>query len=126
MSIKCLHSFIHIIVWLLAIKHNQARYTKYRLDSLNQRVNHMMVHHLLSHLCKQLITHGNMQCAQGHMYMEPQVAVADPDEDGAVVVSCASQSYDMAMDAVGRVLGLPHSKVRELLRSSFFNCLSGF
>ena len=54
--------------------------------------------------------------SQAHLYLEPQVALALPDEDGAVTVHSATQSVDMVQFAVSRALGLPAHKVRAACR----------
>lgn len=43
--------------------------------------------------------------------MPLQVAVAEPDEDGAIKVVSATQGTDIVQGAVAAVLGLPHHKV---------------
>jgi len=54
--------------------------------------------------------------SQGHMYMEPQSAIAEPDEDGALNLTVSTQCYDMVQEAVARVMGLPHNKVQVRVR----------
>lgn len=49
--------------------------------------------------------------SQQHFYMEPQVAVATPDEGGALVVYSSTQGLDNIQEAVCRVLGLPANQV---------------
>lgn len=41
------------------------------------------------------------------MYMETQCAVADPDEDGGMVVHSSTQTLDGVQSAVARALGIP-------------------
>lgn len=45
------------------------------------------------------------------MHVLLQVAVAEPDEDGAIKVVSATQGTDTVQGAVAAVLGLPHHKV---------------
>ncbi|KAK9842187.1 hypothetical protein WJX84_005055 [Apatococcus fuscideae] len=50
--------------------------------------------------------------SQQHMYMEPHVSVAEPDEDGTISVWSSTQSPDACQKAVADVLGLPYHNVR--------------
>lgn len=50
--------------------------------------------------------------SQQHMYMEPHVSVAEPDEDGTISVWSSTQSPDACQKAVANVLGLPYHNVR--------------
>ena len=45
------------------------------------------------------------------MYMEPQAALAVPDEGGAILVHSSTQCIDMVQTAVAAALGLPYNKV---------------
>ena len=58
--------------------------------------------------------------SQQHMYMEPQAALALPDEGGAILVHSSTQCIDMVQTAVAAALGLPYNKViaRALLAAS--------
>lgn len=49
--------------------------------------------------------------SQFHLYMEPQAAVAIPDEAGSIHVQSSTQCIDMVHGAVADVLGLPFNKV---------------
>ena len=49
---------------------------------------------------------------QEHLYLEPEVAQADPDGDGGVVVRCPSQNVFFDRLHVCRALNLPRDKVR--------------
>jgi len=49
--------------------------------------------------------------SQQHMYMEPQAALAVPDEGGAILVHSSTQCIDMVQTAVAAALGLPYNKV---------------
>jgi xanthine dehydrogenase large subunit len=49
--------------------------------------------------------------AQQHFYMETQVSLVDPLEDGAVRVHSSTQSLDAVQLAVAQVLQLPFNKV---------------
>lgn len=50
--------------------------------------------------------------SQQHMYMEPHVSVAEPDEDGTISVWSSTQSPDACQKVVADVLGLPYHNVR--------------
>ena len=45
--------------------------------------------------------------SQQHMYMETQCAVADPEEDGGMVIHSSTQTLDGVQSAVARALGIP-------------------
>eukprot|EP00879_Flechtneria_rotunda_P028287 GHRR01030386.1.p1 GENE.GHRR01030386.1~~GHRR01030386.1.p1 ORF type:complete len:246 (+),score=85.33 GHRR01030386.1:812-1549(+) len=49
--------------------------------------------------------------SQQHMYMETQTAVAEPQEDGCLKVTSATQSLDAVQQAVAAVLRLPFHKI---------------
>lgn len=49
--------------------------------------------------------------SQQHMYMEPQAAVAMPDEGGAMLVHSSTQCIDMIQTAVAAALNLPYNQV---------------
>lgn len=49
--------------------------------------------------------------SQSHFAIEPQVAVAQPDEGGAVQVTVACQTVNNIAQGVSAVLGLPLNKV---------------
>eukprot|EP00775_Hariotina_reticulata_P011870 gene11870-12014_t len=49
--------------------------------------------------------------AQQHFYMEPQAALAEPQEDGTVRVHSSTQSLDAVQLAVAQVLQLPFNKI---------------
>eukprot|EP00884_Botryococcus_braunii_P010388 jgi/Botrbrau1/19350/Bobra.0073s0075.1 len=54
--------------------------------------------------------------SQFHLYMEPQAAVAIPDEGGSMLVHSSTQCVDMVHGAVADVLGLPFNKVQAKVR----------
>ena len=45
--------------------------------------------------------------SQQHMYMETQCSVADPDENGGMVIQSSTQTLDGVQSAVARALGIP-------------------
>ncbi len=45
------------------------------------------------------------------MYMETQVAMAEPGENGTLTVHSATQSLDAVQSAVAAVLGLPFNQI---------------
>ena len=49
--------------------------------------------------------------SQQHFYMEPQAAVAVPEEDGCLTVHSATQSLDAVQASVAQALGMPANKV---------------
>lgn len=49
--------------------------------------------------------------SQQHFYMEPQAAVAQPDEAGTMTVHCASQSLDTVQSSVAVALGVSMSSI---------------
>ncbi|CAI5493676.1 unnamed protein product, partial [Closterium sp. Naga37s-1] len=54
--------------------------------------------------------------SQQHFYMEPQVAMAVPDEGGTITVYSATQSPQITQESVAVALGLPASCVRVVTR----------
>lgn len=50
--------------------------------------------------------------SQGHMYMEPQTAVAEVEEGGCVRVHVSTQNLDAVMMQVAQALKLQHNQVR--------------
>ncbi|KAK7505493.1 hypothetical protein BaRGS_00003238 [Batillaria attramentaria] len=54
--------------------------------------------------------------AQEHFYLEPQVTIAYPGEDGEIEVVSATQSLTLVQQTVAGVLGLPLNKVRTTAR----------
>ncbi|CAI7886331.1 unnamed protein product [Closterium sp. NIES-53] len=54
--------------------------------------------------------------SQQHFYMEPQVAMAVPDEGGTLTVYSATQSPQFTQESVAAALGLPVSCVRVVTR----------
>lgn len=57
--------------------------------------------------------------SQFHVYMEPQAAVAIPDEAGSIHVQSSTQCIDMVHGAVADALGLPFNKVTASAPLSF-------
>ncbi len=55
---------------------------------------------------------------QEHLYLEPEVAQADPDGDGGVVVRCPSQNVFFDRLHICRALGLPRDKVRVIQQAT--------
>ena len=53
---------------------------------------------------------------QTHMYMEPQAAVAFPDEGGAIKIVSGTQCVDMIQSAVAAALGVPAHAVHATTR----------
>lgn len=49
--------------------------------------------------------------SQYHFYMEPQTAVAIPDEGGRLEVHASAQGIDMVQQAVATALGMPMTDV---------------
>lgn len=49
--------------------------------------------------------------SQQHVYMETQVAVAVPGEEGTMTIHSGTQSLDAVQQAVAGVLGIQHHKV---------------
>lgn len=54
--------------------------------------------------------------SQQHFYMEPQTAVATPDEDGGMTVMSSCQGTDGIQGSVAGVLGVPWQKVHARCR----------
>ena len=48
---------------------------------------------------------------QQHFYMEPQAAVAIPDEGGSMLVHSATQGLDAVQASVAKALGCPMNQV---------------
>ncbi|CEM14658.1 unnamed protein product [Vitrella brassicaformis CCMP3155] len=63
------------------------------------------------------VVKGKVDCgSQLHFYLEPQVAVACPDEDGRMTVHTATQGPQYVHENVALALGLPQHKVDVRLR----------
>ncbi|CAI5472142.1 unnamed protein product, partial [Closterium sp. Yama58-4] len=60
--------------------------------------------------------HQVRSASQQHFYLEPQAALAVPDEGGSVTVQSATQSPEHTQQAVALALGLPLSCVRIVTR----------
>lgn len=78
---------------------------------LDQQTAKALVHKIIMSSPHQ-ITNGSYSLpSQQHMYMETQIAVAEPLEEGAVRVTSSTQSLDAIQQVVAAVLDIPFNKV---------------
>ena len=77
-----------------------------RQGAAGRLVHPTYLEHYYELLCRYMLP------SQQHMYMEPHVSVAEPDEDDTILVWSSTQTPDACQKAVADVLGLPYHNVR--------------